>query len=242
MMNLTVLNDTDELLNALAEQICESAEKAIRDHGRFDLVLSGGSSPKKLYELLASEKFKNRIEWNKIFFFFGDERFVPAGDSQRNSLMAREALFEPLNICSENIFEVDTTGTPQESAEKYWQDILKHFNGEEVEFDFILLGLGDNSHTASLFPHTSVLKETEASMKSIFVEEVEMYRITMTAPLINQAKEIAFLVFGRDKSEAVYHVLKEKNVSAEKYPGRLIDSDNEKVHWFLDQAAASKIV
>lgn len=241
-MNVTVLKEKNDLLNALAEKICEAAKKAVDSHGRFDFVLSGGSSPKKLYELLASEKFKNKIDWEKTFFFFGDERFVPADDEQRNSLMARKSLFEPLKIDEHQIFEVDTTGTPEESAEKYWEKIHGYFAGKTIEFDFILLGLGDNSHTASLFPHTSVLNETEASVKSVFVEEVDMFRITMTAPLINQAKEIAFLVFGENKSEAVYHVLKEKNVSAEEYPGRLIDSDAEKVHWFLDEAAASKII
>ena len=241
MDGLKIFNDVEELINDLAETICEASEKAIKDHGQFNFVLSGGGSPKKLYELLASETFRDKIDWKNTCFFFGDERFVPADDSQRNSVMVKKALFEPLKINSLNIFEVDTTGTPQESAQKYWNSILKHFIGKPVKFDFVLLGLGDNSHTASLFPDTLVLNETEAMIRSVFVEEVDMFRITMTAPLINDAKHIAFLVFGKEKSEAVFHILEDKSGSIHQYPARLIKSNEKKVQWFLDSAAASKL-
>lgn len=241
MNDLKIFNDVEELINDLAKTICEASEKAIRDHGKFNFVLSGGSSPKKLYQLLASEKFKNKIDWEKIYFFFGDERFVPADDSQRNSVMVKEALFDPLKINKSNIFEVDTSGTPEESAQKYWDSISNHFIGKPVKFDFVLLGLGDNSHTASLFPNTSVLEEVEATIRSVFVEEVDMFRITMTAPLINDAENIAFLVFGEEKSEAVFHILEDKSGSINQYPARLIQSDEKKVQWFLGSSAASKL-
>ena len=240
MNDLKIFNKVDDLIKALAENICEIAKLAIQDRGEFNFVLSGGSSPKKLYELLASESFKNKIDWDKTYFFFGDERFVPENDSQRNSVMVKEALFQPLNIKKENIFEVDTTNSPEKSAEKYWNSIVKHFNGKPIEFDFILFGLGDNSHTASLFPNTSVLKETDSTIKSLFVEEVAMNRITMTASLINQAKNIAFLVFGAGKAEAVFHILKDKTGSANEFPARLIKSAG-KVVWFLDHSAAEKL-
>jgi len=241
MIDLKIFKDIGEVINALAETICNVSKKAIEERGQFNFVLSGGSSPKKLYELLASEKFNNKIDWEKTYFFYGDERFVPADDSQRNSVMVKEALFKPLKINTSNIFEVDTSVTPEESAQLYWDSISKHFSGKPVEFDFILLGLGDNSHTASLFPDTSVLEETEATVKSIFVEEVDMFRITMTAPLINQARNIAFLVFGEGKSEAVFHILEDKTGTIHQYPARLIKSD-EKTEWFLDASAASKII
>lgn len=241
MNELKIYKGKNDLLNALAETICNSSIEAIQARGQFNLVLSGGSSPKSLYELLASEKFKNKIDWNKTYFFFGDERFVPEKDSQRNSVMVEKALFEPLNIKESNIFKVDTTVSPKDSAEKYAESIAKHFKNQVVEFDFILLGLGDNAHTASLFPNTSVLQETEATIKSEFIEEVNMNRITMTAPLINQARQIAFLVFGKDKATAVYHILKDKSGDFEQYPARLIEQDEKKILWFLDTDSASQL-
>ncbi|UKB86049.1 6-phosphogluconolactonase [Chryseobacterium sp. MEBOG06] len=242
MNDLKIFGDAEELINALAETICEASQKAVRSHGQFNFVLSGGSSPKKLYELLASEKFKDKIDWEKTFFFFGDERFLPENDPDRNSRMVQEALFDPLGINTSHIFKVDTSHGPEAAAERYMESIKVHFDKKPIVFDFILLGLGDNSHTASLFPYTSVLKETEATVKSIFVDEVDMFRITMTAPLINQAEQIAFLVFGEGKSEAVVHILEDRSGSIDEYPARLIKSDKNKVQWFLDSSAASKIV
>ncbi|MBK5243962.1 MAG: 6-phosphogluconolactonase [Eubacteriaceae bacterium] len=241
MVDIKIYDDSDELINALANAIRDVSKEAIDAQGQFNFVLSGGSSPRKLYELLSSETYKNQIDWEKTWFFFGDERFVPENDPQRNSLMAKEVLFEPLNIAESRIFNIDTSGTPEEAAQRYADSIAAHFQHKPIEFDFILLGLGDNAHTASLFPNTSVLKETEATIKSVFVKEVDMYRITMTAPLINQAKKIAFLVFGKEKSEAVYQVLKDKTASVTQYPARLINSNEKKVVWYLDTAAASRL-
>lgn len=241
MMNLKIYDNSNDLINALAKTICEAAKNAIAAREQFNIVLSGGNSPRKLYELLASPTFKNKIDWGKTYFFFGDERFVPENDLQRNSLMAKEVLFDPLKIEKSHIFNVDTTGTPKEASQSYAESIATHFQKTPIEFDFILLGLGDNAHTASLFPNTSVLEETEATIKSVFVKEVDMFRITMTAPLINQAKNVAFLVFGKEKSEAVYQVLEGKTGSAAQYPARLINSNEKKVVWYIDTAAASKL-
>lgn len=240
-MGLNIYNTADEAINALAQAICHASELAIKKRGQFNLVLSGGSSPKKLYELLASKQYHNKIAWNKTYFFFGDERFVSENDSQRNSLMIRKILFDPLKITKSHIFSIDTTGTPEEAAEKYQHLIESHFQHQPIEFDFNLLGLGDNSHTASLFPYTSVLEETEPVVKSVFVKEVDMYRITMTAALINQSRHIAFLVFGEGKAEAVFHVLRDQAGSDMKYPARLISKDEKKVQWFLDRAAAARL-
>lgn len=240
-MELNIYNTVDEVINALALHICEVSEEAIKKHGQFNFVLSGGSSPRKLYELLASKKYQNKIAWNKTYFFFGDERFVPEHDSQRNSKMIRDVLLEPLKISKSHIFNIDTSGTPEEAAEKYQRSIELHFHNKPIEFDFNLLGLGDNSHTASLFPNTSILEETEAIVKSVFVKEVDMYRITMTAPLINQSRHVVFLVFGVGKAEAVFHILRDQSGSENQYPARLITKDEKKVQWFLDCTAASRL-
>ncbi len=240
-MDLHIFNEVDELMNALAKVICDVSKNAISERGSFNFVLSGGSSPRKLYKLLASKTYNNKIDWDKTYFFFGDERFVHEDDSQRNSQMVKEVLFDPLKIADSHIFKVDTNGTPEQAAHKYADSISAHFHQQQIKFDFTLLGLGDNAHTASLFPNTLVLHEAEATIKSVFVEEVDMYRITMTAPLINQSRHIAFLVYGSEKAEAVYQVLEDKSGSANQYPARLIKSEANDVQWFMDTAVASKL-
>ncbi len=241
MSILKIYKDANQVIHALAEYICDVAEESIKARSEFTFVLSGGGSPKKLYQLLASEKYRDRFDWGKIYFFFGDERFVPEGDAERNSLMAEKALFKPLKIKDSNIFKVDTTESPEESAQEYAETIEDHFGSESIIFDLNLLGLGDNSHTASLFPHTSVLEETEATIKSVYVAEIKMERITMTAPLINQSRNIAFLVFGGGKAKAVFHILEDQSGNSNLYPARLITQDEKKVKWFLDEEAASQL-
>lgn len=237
MKDLEIYQDTDDLINALAKVICKISKESIETRGQFNFVLSGGSSPKKLYELLASKPYKNNMDWDKTYFFFGDERFVPINDPQRNSLMAEKALFKPLNIAESHVFKVDTTSSPEEAAQRYAESIATHFQKKPVVFDFVLLGLGDNAHTASLFPNTAILEETEATVKSVFVKEVHMYRITMTAPLINQARHIAFLVFGEGKAEAIYNVLHNNGNSPLDYPAKLIHPKKGCLYWFLDTNA-----
>lgn len=238
-MDLEIYKNQQDLINALAKVICEASKESISNRGEFNFVLSGGSSPQKLYELLASKTYKDKIDWQKTYFFFGDERFVPENDSQRNSLMAKKTLFAPLHIPASNIFYVDTSGSPKQAAKLYAEAISSHFKNKSIHFDFVLLGLGGNAHTASLFPFTSVLKEREATIKSVFVEELQMDRITMTAPLINQSKNIAFLAFGENKAEAVHHVLQDEQASEEEYPAKLIHPKKGELYWFLDTEASS---
>jgi 6-phosphogluconolactonase len=236
---LHISENVGSLLTALAEFLIEQCEEAIRRNGRFTISLSGGSSPKKLFELLSSEKYRNRIQWDKVYFFFGDERNVPHDDAQSNYKMAKEALFVPLNINKDHVFPVETNFQPAEAASKYEQRIHAHFNGA-CKFDLILLGVGDDAHTASLFPHTDVLQERKALVKEVFVSKVNQFRITLTAPLINEAKVIVFLTYGAGKAEAVRHILKDK-YNPEEYPAQLIKPSSGKVHWFLDTEAAAKI-
>jgi 6-phosphogluconolactonase len=236
-MELNIFNTEAEVLNGLANYFVETASHSIASHGQFSVALSGGTSPKKLYELLASPLFKDKVEWNKVHFFFGDERYVPHTDPQSNYLMAKKALFEPLNLSYKQIFAIDTALSPEEAAKKYTHDINYYFAGDDVRFDLILLGLGDNSHTASLFPHTPVLHDETVSVKEVFLEDQQVYRITMTAPLINQAHHIAFLVYGESKALAVHHVIEDKK-DIENYPAQLIKPENGDLHWFLDTSAA----
>lgn len=237
---LNVLKSPDDVILNLAHLFVTLAEQAIANTGRFTVSLSGGSSPKKLYELLASGSFKNKVDWANVYFFFGDERYVPQTDKDSNYLMAKIALFDPLSINSSNIFAVDTSKSPEDAAAAYTDDINKFFGDGKPAFDLILLGLGDNSHTASLFPHTPVLHDTSVSVQSFYIEEVKMTRITFTAPLINEAHHIVFLVYGAGKAEAVHHILEDAR-NIEEYPAQLIMPTHGDVIWYLDEAAAADV-
>ena len=236
---LKVYKSPESLLSALADFIVAKSAKAISSEGRFNFVLSGGSSPKKLYELLTSNDYQKKIEWKNVYFFFGDERYVPHDHADSNFLMAKKSLFDPLKIADDHVFAIDTTLSPQDSAKAYEQSIRDHFGGP-CKFYLILLGLGDNSHTASLFPHTPVLHEKISLVAGLYIEEVKMNRITFTAPLINMAHSIAFLVYGAGKAEAVHHILKDPTNIAE-YPAQLIKPSDGELLWFLDEAAAKFI-
>ena len=237
-MKINVFKTVQELLVAMADYFVSTAKSSISSRKEFNVALSGGSSPKKLYEILASSDFKHQVEWDKVNFFFGDERYVPANDPDNNALMVKKALFDPLNISPLNIFTINTSLSPEEAAKKYTLTIANHFKDQKIRFDLVLLGLGDNSHTASLFPYTSVLSDKSASVKAVFLKKQNVYRITMTAPLINQARQIAFLVYGEAKTDAVRHVL-EDVIDTEKYPAQLIHPEKGDLRWYLDEAAAS---
>ncbi|MFD0795758.1 6-phosphogluconolactonase [Mucilaginibacter litoreus] len=236
-MKLNVFDTDTEVLAGLALYFAECAEAAIEARDQFVVALSGGSSPKRLHELLVAE-YRDRIEWDKVYFFLGDERDVPITDAQSNYLMAKQTLFDPLNIEPSHVFPVQTNLGAEEAAKQYTASLIDFFDGKQACFDLIILGLGDNSHTASLFPHTTVLQDETASVQALYIDEVKMNRITFTAPLINNAHHIAFLVYGQGKAEAVKHILEdERNI--EEYPAQLIQSKD--VQWFLDQPAASRL-
>lgn len=237
---LNVLKSPEDVIMNLAHVFVTLAGQAIANTGRFTVALSGGSSPKKLYELLASDGFKNKVDWANVYFFFGDERYVPHTDKDSNYLMVKTALFDPLKINSANIFAVDTSQSPEGAAEAYTESISNFFGSELPAFDLILLGLGDNSHTASLFPHTPVLHDETVSVKSVYVEEVKATRITFTAPLINEGHHIAFLVYGAGKAEAVHHILEDAR-DIDNYPAQLIAPTHGDVVWYLDEAAAANV-
>jgi len=239
-MKLNIYNTEEEVLAKLADYFVQVAKASIAKHNRFSVALSGGSSPKKLYELLASDSYKNNVDWGKVYFFFGDERYVPQTSPDSNYLMAKKALFDALTIPDNQIFAVDTSLEPAAAARDYASAIKDFFGKEEMSFDLVLLGLGDNSHTASLFPHTPVLESSEMTVKEVWLEDQQVYRITLTAPLINSARHIGFLVYGNGKAEAVHSVI-EGDLDLKHYPAQLIKPSNGELQWFLDKGAASKL-
>ena len=236
-MELNIHGTVEEVTEKLADHFMQTANAAIASSNECNVVLSGGSSPRRLYELLASEPYRSSIDWSRISFFFGDERCVPFNDPANNGLMAKKALFEPLKIADSRIFYIPTSLKPEEAARKYSRRIMAYFKDKPICFDLVLLGLGDDGHTASLFPHTPVLKEQKALVAAVFVEKDQSYRITMTAALINEAHAIAFFAFGENKAHAVKQILEgEKNVDA--HPAQLISPEDGILNWFLDEDAA----
>ncbi len=236
-MSLFIYDSVDELMEKMAEDFTKKVNAAVDDSGECNLVLSGGNSPKRLYELLASYPYKTEIDWDKIYFFFADERCVPFNDPANNGLMIKKALFEPLKIADSRVFYISTMQSPEESAKKYSKRIIAHFKDRPIRFDLVLLGMGDDAHTASLFPQTPVLREQKALVSAVYPGKETTPRITLTAPLINEAQAISFFVYGENKAEAVKQVLEgEKNY--EQYPAQLIHPEDGTVDWFLDQAAA----
>lgn len=237
-MQLNIYNTIEEVIAQLARHFILLATECHAKEKRFSVALSGGNSPKKLYALLASETYKNQVEWSNVDFFFGDERYVPATDAASNFRMANETLFIPLDISERQIFRMRTELAPAAAAADYDASINQYFKGNVPRFDLVLLGLGDNAHTASLFPHTDVLQEKEATVKAVFLEDQQVYRITFTAPLINLASHVIFLVYGADKAGAVHHILKGE-ADIENYPAQLIKAND--ITWFLDKAAAGEL-
>lgn len=237
---IKVFENADELSKAAADIISEISIRSVEKKGKFSLVLSGGSSPKQTYKFLTHSAYKDKIPWDKTYLFWGDERFVPEDDPQNNYRSSKDILLKKISIPSNQILPIPTKGDPADCALQYENTIKEFFKSSKPLFDLILLGLGSNAHTASLFPHTEVLNENKRLVKEVFVEELKMYRITMTAQLINSAKNILFLVFGEDKAEVASKVI-EGNYDPQNYPAQLIKPFDGTIRWFLDKSAASKL-
>lgn len=237
---IKIFKDAEQLSTAGAELFVQTAKQAIQERGRFTVALTGGSSPVKLYKLLAKPHYAEQIDWHQVFIFWGDERWVPLDDEKSNAKMAFETLLNHLPIPKDQIFPMwKDEVTPKDFAKEYTQTLRQQL-GAPMRFDLILLGMGDDGHTASLFPGTAVLKEESIAVKAYFLAPQEMYRITLTAPLINQARKVAFIVYGSNKAHALHEVLA-GNEDSSTYPTQLIHPVNGETWWLLDSAAASKL-
>lgn len=236
--NLTVFKSTDDLNKAAAAFIIEAAEKAIAAHGRFVISLSGGQTPSGLYNLLASTLYKTKLQWKYIYIFWGDERCVPLDDKRNNAYQAKKILLDKIEIPAENIYRIHTNLSPEKAAAEYEKEMNFFFKGDEQRFDLILLGLGENGHTASIFPGTEIIKEKTKGIRAVYVTEENKYRISMTATLINQAHNILFLVTGISKAAILQKVINGPYLP-DNYPAQLIKPAAGLLTWFTDEDAAS---
>jgi 6-phosphogluconolactonase len=239
--NIRVLENVKEVARAAANCFVDIAQSSISALGRFSVVLAGGSTPRRTYELLASEEYRKRITWPKVHIFFGDERCVPPTDATSNYRMADEAMISLLPIPPQNIHRMAGEGDAVANASLYQSDLQTFFDEARwPRFDLVLLGMGDDGHTASLFPGTRALSEQEAWVLANWVEKLNAYRITLTAPAINHAANVVFLVTGVGKANSLLQVLRGAR-DPQKLPAQLIHPMDGSLLWLVDEAAAGDL-
>jgi 6-phosphogluconolactonase len=239
-MELHIAQNTQELSENLAAWISNYIQEVLQDQPIFTLVLSGGNTPKQLFALLAKEPYKIMIPWERIHFFWGDERAVPFEDERNNAKMAYETLLTPVGIPEENIHVMRTDISPEASAAEYEKLLHEYFKEGERTFDLVLLGMGDDGHTLSLFPGTPVVHEEKLWVTSFFLKAQDMYRITLTAPVVNHAACVIFMATGTGKSLTLKSVI-EGTFNPDKFPSQQIRPEEGELHWFVDEAAAGAL-
>ena len=240
VVNLHVFQSTDDLSYSAAELFAKRCRETVNARGRFVVALSGGSSSKKLYKLLTQDPFRDSLPWDKVHVFWGDERPVGIDHEDSNAGMAFEAMLNELPIPKEQIHPIQGQFRPDVAAQQYEETLQNFFHQQSPRFDLILLGMGDDGHTASLFPHTLVSTKKMSWVQEVFVDKMNTHRITLTPQLINQAGCVAFVAYGSKKADALKHVLKGE-YQPQEYPAQLIHPEDGEVHWFVDKDAASEL-
>ncbi len=234
---ISVYPDREALSRAAAGLFAVVAVRAVADHGRCAVLLAGGETPRRTYELLAEEPLRSRVPWGHLHLFWGDERCVPPDDPRSNARMAYRTLLDRVPVPAGQVHPIPGDRDPRQAADEYEALLRRFFAGALPRFDLVLLGLGDDGHTASLFSGSPVLDERERWTAVTRRASEEIDRITLTAPLINKAELAIFLVAGGDKAAALHEVLEEEP-DPHCRPARLIRPENGELHWLIDRAAA----
>lgn len=243
--NLLVVADQAALTQEAAKRVVAIAEEAVVRCGRFTVALAGGSTPKRLYSLLADESYRTRLPWRGTHLFWGDERAVPPEHPDSNFGMAKESLLSRVPIPANQVHRMQAERADLDAAAgEYESEIARTLAAQPPDeppaFDLILLGLGPDAHTASLFPYTRVLRETRRWVAPNYIPELKAHRLTLTLPILNRAATILFLVSGIEKAAALQAVL-EGPPDPERLPAQLIRPVAGRLVWLVDQAAASRL-
>jgi 6-phosphogluconolactonase len=240
-----IFETSEDLARAAAEECVRLALEAVKARGGFSIGLAGGSTPKRLYALLASESdnsLRARFPWQETHFFWGDERHVPPDHADSNYRMAFDTMLSKVPVSPSQLHRIEAeTPDAGKAARGYEEDLLQYFRltrGTWPQFDLALLGLGSDGHTASLFPSTEVLDEMARLAVAVWVPKFQTSRITLTAPLLNHAANVLFLVSGKDKAEALRAVLR-GDFQPHRYPAQLIRPEEGNLTWLADRDAAS---
>ncbi len=238
-MELHRYKDGEALSQAAAKWIAERIGATLQKAGRFTIALSGGSTPKRLHQILAQSPYKEQIDWSKLHVFWGDERAVPFEDDRNNAKMAYDTLLNFVPVPAAQIHVMRTDISPEESASEYEKLLHQYFDKTPFSFDLVLLGMGDDGHTLSLFPGMPIVHEEKAWAKSFWLPAQDMSRITITKTITNKSAAVAFLTAGASKAHALGEVL-EGVYNPDKYPSQEIKPTGE-LHWFVDEAAAADL-
>jgi 6-phosphogluconolactonase len=241
LADVVVVATPAALAEQAADRFVELTTQALAGFGTFRVALSGGTTPQALYARLAAEPFRSRVDWERVQVFWGDERCVPPDQADSNYRLAHELLLSKVPVRPANVYRMRGEATdPDLAAAEYAGELQTAFGlkrGERPRFDLILLGMGTDGHTASLFPHSPALREVTRLAVAVYVEAVKSYRITLTLPVLNNAASVLFLVSGGDKAERLRAVLGGKPSHAA--PASMVRPERGTLHWIVDRAAAA---
>ncbi|HEV7682430.1 MAG TPA: 6-phosphogluconolactonase [Pyrinomonadaceae bacterium] len=236
---VSVFDTPEQVAVAAAECFVESADELRRGLARFSVGLAGGNTPRRVYELLATDQFRNQVEWPRVYLFFGDERCVPAEHPDSNYRMAFESLISQVPIPAANVQRIIGEGNANENARAYENELRAFFAGLSYpRLDLVLLGMGDDGHTASLFPDSPALQESSRWVVPTRNEQSGQDRITLTIPVFNHARHVAFLVTGKKKAQRLKEVLRPEPESKE-LPVQAIAPIEGMLEWLVDREAAA---
>ena len=236
-MILKIFSNMEDLSQGAAELFASAAEQAVECRGRFSVLVSGGETPRRTYELLAREPFRQRIPWNSLHLFWGDERCVDAQDPRGNARMVRRMLLDKIPLPARQIYPIPIDTTPQAAATAYEAVLRSHFTDGIANFDLVMLGLGDDGHTASLFPGSGLLNEQHRWVTTAQKPGEDIMRVTLTTQPLNQARLVLFLVAGADKSSILRKVIEGPHTH-DILPAQLIKPGNGRLLWYVDKSAA----
>jgi 6-phosphogluconolactonase len=239
---VAIAPDGDGLADMAATLIAKTAVHARDESRKAYIALSGGSTPKRMGQLLASAPFAGEVDWDRLVFFWGDERWVPLSSPESNAGEAKRTFLDTVNVPDSQVHPFDTSlNEPAAAASRMSELIRQTVPGNPVpQFDLILLGMGDDGHTASLFPGTDAIQEQQELVVSHYVEKLDAERLTFTPALINAAKHVVFLVGGAGKARRLHEVL-DGNIDVDRLPSQVIRPTHGTLTWMIDRAAAAEL-
>jgi 6-phosphogluconolactonase len=243
MRTIRVVSDKEAVSRSAADEFVRASRDAILSRGQFVVALSGGSTPQRLYQILAEPPYRELIDWSKVHLFWGDERSVPPDHADSNYRMTREALLDKLDLAPEQIHRLEAERSDREQAAKDYQAEIAKVFGVAIDafppaFDLVLLGMGPDGHTASLFPNSPALDEGRRWVAPNFVKKFDTWRMTLTRPILDVAREVLFLVAGEDKADRLAEVL-QGPPDPERLPAQSVQA--ARTLWLIDEAAAAKL-
>ncbi len=243
-MTIRIFDDPEAVGRAAADEFVRRCREAVAARKRFTVALSGGSTPRRLYQLLAGPPWRDQVDWGRTLFFWGDERCVPPDNPESNFRMARQALLSHVPVPPGHVYRIHAEHTNHDGTARDYQNTLADALGVDASgappaLDLILLGMGPCGHTASLFPHTTALNETARWVVANFVPKFDTDRITFTYPMINRGHVVLFLVCGADKADVLREVL-EGPADPQRLPSQGVRPAGV-LQWFLDRAAAARL-